>query len=303
MKKKLQGIDEKTIVKDGQAIEVGKERKSSCLIVIHGQNLGKRYNIDDEKLVLGRSDDADIKIMDGNVSRKHAEVVAEGDKIIIHDLDSTNGTFVNTERLKKAILKDGNLILIGNTILKFISRGNIENAYHEEIYNLATLDTQTQAYNKRYFLERLNGEFSRSKRYKRDLSLTILDFDHFKRVNDTYGHLAGDFVLKRAASLILRNLRKEDVLGRYGGEEFAIILPETKESNCFNIADKMRVMIEKSEFEYGKKKIPVTISMGIAFYNGNSEKISTYNDLIEAADLSLYEAKNSGRNRVVSAHR
>jgi diguanylate cyclase (GGDEF)-like protein len=293
-------ILERTRVTDSgqEKLEDLKQRTRSCLIVIHGTHLGKKYDLELPELIIGRNDDADIVIHEDNVSRKHSKIIQRGDKVIIEDLDSTNGTFVNTKKTKTTKLKDGDLVLIGNTILKFISRGNIENAYHEEIYRLATLDGLTQCYNRKFFIEKLSNEFSRAQRYKRDLALVIFDLDKFKLINDMHGHQAGDFVLKKVASIIMRNLRKEDFLGRYGGEEFAIILPETNLNKSYALADKLRQLIAGVKFKYNNKELTITMSGGIASLEGN---LINYNDLIELADKALYIAKNKGKNLIIKA--
>jgi GGDEF domain-containing protein len=217
---------------------VKNQKERPCLLVIHGANFAKKFDINQKEMVVGRSEKADISINEENVSRQHAKILARDGEVTIYDLDSTNGTFVNTKKVPNAVLKDGDLVLIGNTILKFISGSNVESLYHQEILKLATIDGLTQIYNKSYLLERLDEEFSRSRRYRRELSLMLFDFDHFKNVNDQYGHPAGDLILKQTCSLILKNLRKEDIFGRYGGEEFTILFPETSLDIAVKLAEK-----------------------------------------------------------------
>jgi diguanylate cyclase (GGDEF)-like protein len=291
--------DDRTIVEDKEKVFADKTKESNaCLVIIHGSQLGKKYNIETEEMFIGRGETVDLRINEENVSRKHARISRKNDKVQIEDLDSTNGTYVNTKKTKSTQLKDGDLILIGNTILKFISQDNIENAYHEVIYRLATLDGLTQVYNKKFLLECLYNEFSRSKRYRRDLAFLMFDIDHFKLVNDIHGHQAGDYILKKLASLVTRNLRKEDIIGRYGGEEFGIILPETDEAKAGQIAEKLRKLIEEVEFVHNEKTIPVTISIGVTSLAPMSTLYKNYNDMIEHADQALYTAKRKGRNRV-----
>src|SRR4051812_36919988 len=178
---------------------VGKE---ACLVVIYGLELGKKYNLERSTFNIGRSTRADIQIDQESVSRNHAKIVNTGKSIILRDLGSTNGTYVNDDLIDEYVLRDGDLIKIGRTIFKFLTGGNIENAYHEEIYRLTTIDGLTQIFNKRYFLEMIERELSRSKRYRRPLSLLMFDIDHFKNINDTYGHLAGDYVLKQLSTAV-----------------------------------------------------------------------------------------------------
>ncbi len=274
------------------------EEETPCLLVIHGSNFGKKYDLIKEEHILGRSETADVFINDENVSRRHAKVVIRDKKVIIEDLESTNGTFVNTKKVPSKELRDGDLVLIGNTILKFITGSNVEALYHQEIYKLATLDGLTQVSNKAHLIEKLREEFSRSRRYKRDLSIIMFDFDHFKQINDQHGHQAGDFILKRTASLIMKNLRKEDIFGRYGGEEFMIIFPETAEKSATKIAEKFRQLVEKERFTYEEHALTVSVSIGVA---SMSLKLDNYKQLIKSADAALYRAKREGRNRVCFA--
>ena len=268
--------------------------KDAALVVIYGKDLGRKYRLG-ESTVIGRSVKCDIQISEESVSRNHCLIRQVGRSYVIRDLGSTNGTYVNDEPIDEAILRDGDLIKIGSTILKFISSGNIEAAYHEEIYRLMTTDGLTQVYNKRYFLELLEKEISRAIRYGRSLSLIMFDIDHFKQINDTYGHLAGDAVLKQLAQVIKAKIRREDIIGRYGGEEFGIILPEINKHNAIRTAEKIRRLVESTVFMFEDTLIPVTISLGVASLE---DEPLTPEELIKRADSKLYEAKRSGRNRV-----
>jgi two-component system, cell cycle response regulator len=238
--------------------------KEACLVVIYGLDLGRKYNVDRPSIVLGRSSKADIQLDQESVSRNHCKLINTGKSIMLRDLGSTNGTYVNDELVDEYVLRDGDLIKIGRCIFKFLSGDNIENAYHEEIYRLTTIDGLTQIYNKRYFVETLEREIGRAHRYRRDLSLMMFDIDEFKRINDTFGHLAGDHVLKQLAATIRARIRREDILSRYGGEEFAIILPEIDKQNAMQFAEKIRSLIAGASFKFESADIPVTISIGVA---------------------------------------
>jgi two-component system, cell cycle response regulator len=270
--------------------------KEACLVVIYGLDLGRKYNVDRPSIVLGRSSKADIQLDQESVSRNHCKLINTGKSIVLRDLGSTNGTYVNDELVDEYVLRDGDLIKIGRCIFKFLSGDNIENAYHEEIYRLTTIDGLTQIYNKRYFIETLEREIGRAHRYRRDLSLMMFDIDEFKRINDTYGHLAGDHVLKQLAATIRARIRREDILSRYGGEEFAIILPEIDNYNAMQFAEKIRGLVETSSFRFEESDIPVTISVGVASIQ---PALQEANDFIRVADEHLYAAKDAGRNRVI----
>lgn len=272
-------------------------KKEACLVVIYGAELGRKYHIDGREMTIGRGTLNDICVSQDSVSRTHATLRVEDHGVKIRDNESTNGTYVNDHKIHEAWLKDGDLIKIGRAIFKFLSGDNIESLYHEEIYRLSTVDGLTQIFNKRYFLETLERELSRARRYDRPLALVMFDIDHFKQCNDTFGHRAGDFVLREVADVVRERARKVDVLARYGGEEFAMILPEIDIRGANQFAEKIRVMIAESKFMFEGRHIPVTISIGVAELTPD---IATYDDLIKRADARLYKAKQTGRNRVVA---
>ena len=222
----------KTVVTAISKISDRPVAKEACLVVIYGLELGKKFNLNRPQIIIGRSSKADIQIDQEAVSRNHCKIINTGNAIMLRDMGSTNGTYVNDEMIDEYVLRDGDFIKVGRCIFKFLSGNNIENAYHEEIYRLTTVDGLTQVFNRRYFVETLEREIGRALRYRRDLSLIMFDIDRFKGVNDSFGHLAGDHVLKHLASVIKTRIRREDVLARYGGEEFAIVLPEIDHYNA-----------------------------------------------------------------------
>lgn len=272
------------------------EGTEACLVVIYGLDLGKKFSISQPTMIVGRSSKADIQIDQEAVSRNHCKIVNNNGSVVLCDLGSTNGTFVNDELIDEYTLRDGDFIKVGRCIFKFLSGNNIESAYHEEIYRLTTIDGLTQIFNKRYFLETLEREMGRAERYHRDLSLIMFDIDHFKGINDNFGHLAGDYVLKHLAFVLKGRIRREDVLARYGGEEFAIILPEIDQDNALKFSEKIRRIVERASFRFEDVDIPVTISIGVTAL---TPQIRDTESFIKVADTNLYRAKTSGRNRVV----
>ncbi len=286
----------KTVVTVISKIAEKPTSRDACLVVIYGLELGRKYNLESANIIIGRSSKCDIQIDQESVSRNHAKIINTGKSIILRDLGSTNGTYVNDQLIDEYVLRDGDLIKIGRTIFKFLSGGNIENAYHEEIYRLTTVDGLTQIFNRRYFLEQLERELSRAKRYRRELSLILFDIDHFKQINDTYGHLAGDYVLKQLATVVKGKIRREDIMARYGGEEFAVILPEIDNANSVAFSEKIRKLVEKTPFKFEDARIAVTVSIGVA----TGEDADDAANLIKRTDEKLYEAKNAGRNCVRS---
>lgn len=269
---------------------------NECLVEIYGKALGRKYDLQRPAVSLGRDPDNYIIIDTDSVSRRHARIEADGGLWMLVDLDSTNGTYINDRIAERSELKNGDLIKIGDTIYKFLSGKNVERAYHEEIYLMTIHDGLTQIPNKRCFVDFLDKEFSRSRRYSRDLALVLFDVDHFKRVNDEYGHLTGDFVLKELAGVIGEQIRREELFARYGGEEFAIVLPEADSEGALAFAEKVRGLVEAHPFKFEDNSIPITISLGIA---NCSDSIESTEHLMKIADENLYAAKRNGRNCVV----
>ena len=266
----------------------------ACIIVIYGPDLGKRMPLGTIPFEIGRSSKNDLFLDQESVSRHHARITFDGKHHWVQDLASTNGTYVNDEIIREKRLRDGDLLRVGRTILKFMTGENIEVHYHEEIYRLMTVDGLTQAYNRRYFDEALEREFNRSRRYTRELSLVVMDIDFFKKVNDTYGHLAGDSLLRQLAAAVKPKLRRDDVYARTGGEEFGVLLPEINLQTARLIAEKVRKIVEATNFRHEQIVIPCTVSLGVATLQTDD----TPENLYKRADGHLYEAKQNGRNRV-----
>lgn len=195
----------------------GENGLEACLIMIRGPQVGRRVVLDKDEIVLGRSKNADVQIEESCVSRQHAVIKREASTFIIIDQNSTNGTFVNSERRVTCVLRDQDLITIGNTIFKFIAKNSPELHYHEELHKQASLDPVLQIHNKRFFLEYLEQKCHRSLLLPTKLAIILFDIDHFKRINDTYGHQTGDQVLLHVANIVKSRLRNSDIFSRYGG--------------------------------------------------------------------------------------
>lgn len=282
-----------------------RRRGEACLVVIYGPELGRRIPLTQGNFEIGRSSRSDLSIDQESISRHHARISVLGDGAhTIVDLGSTNGTYVNDRAVAEHKLGDGDQIKIGRSILKFMTGENIETSYHEEIYRLVTVDGLTQLFNKRYFTEALDRELNRARRYRRELSLFLFDVDHFKRINDKYGHVAGDFLLKQLAQEVKTKLRREDLCARVGGEEFGVLLPEVGLEGARITAEKVRRVVEGATFSFDQHAIPCTVSIGIATLgpveDGAAEAASDGTNLYAAADAALYRAKEAGRNRVAS---
>ena len=290
--------DDKTIIAnpDMSVFKPPKKNVSACLVQYNGANLGKRYLLAEPEMVVGRSPNVAIVINDQSVSRQHAQCFQTDDAVEILDLGSSNGTFVNDKRIQdKQALNDGDMVRLGTILFKYFAHGNVENVFHDKIYRMATIDGATQTFNKKYLLESLDSEFKTSRTYSRPLSVIYFDLDFFKKVNDTYGHAAGDFILKETAKVVRSTIRKDDIFCRYGGEEFVILLPNTDAKIAFDLAERIRKNTEAHAFQTEGHTINQTISLGVSQLNPN---MNVAEDLLKDADKKLYESKSNGRNKV-----
>ena len=273
--------------------------KDACLVHIYPIESVKRIRhvLGSGPLILGRAEDCDISVNDQSVSRRHVRLDLEVDGYVATDLESTNGTFVNDSPARGTHLEDGDYLRVGNCLFRFLAGGNVEGDYHEELYKLAILDGLTGLHNKRYLMDYLDRELTRSARYARPLALIILDIDHFKRVNDRWGHLVGDLTLRQLAGCLRSEVRMDDLLARYGGEEFAAVLTETDHRQAAELAERFRRAAESHVFAFEGRRYEVTLSLGVA--STLSDKTLSPQELIRRTDQRLYQAKEGGRNRVV----
>jgi diguanylate cyclase (GGDEF)-like protein len=276
---------------------VASGESTAHLIVLAGTNVGEMYAVSDD-MTLGRGSEAEIRILGDAISRRHARIQRSGQEITISDLQSTNGTFVNGVKVTTAVLADGDKIQIGSTtILKFTYHDKLEEHFQRELYDSALRDGLTKAFNRRHFMERIEGEITFALRHTTDLALLMLDVDHFKKTNDTYGHVAGDHVLIVMSKAIRDTIRNEDIFARYGGEEFVILCRGTNEHQGIRFARRIHHIVRSTQFTFQNKRIPVTISVGVATLGQGG--IDSPTALIQAADSRLYEAKRAGRDCVV----
>jgi two-component system cell cycle response regulator len=274
--------------------------RDACIVHIYptGSGMGRRTALLDLPLVIGRGSECDIRINDHSVSRRHAEIKPGAEGHYAVDLQSTNGTFINDEPITMQKLQDGDYLRVGKCIYRFLAGGNVEAEYHEEIYRLTIIDALTETHNKRYLMEFLDRELSRSARYHRPMMLILFDIDHFKSINEEHGHLGGDFALRELASCVRSVIRKEELFARYGGEEFVLVLPESSMEEAIRVGERVRSMVENHTFEFENKTFQLTISMGVAGTSGGESL--TPAELIRQADERLFHAKRQGRNKVVA---
>lgn len=273
------------------------------LIHVSGKDSGLAHKLTatNTTIKIGRDPAADVVIDDTHVSRIHAEIEVRGpEKIFLRDLNSTNGVFVNGVKINERELCDGDKILVGTrSYFKFCFQDSVDQNYQQNLFRAANIDALTSCYNKKYFLDILNKEFSYTKRKSQPLSLLMIDIDFFKKINDTHGHMAGDTVLKSVGNFFVKNLRLENFSCRYGGEEFAIILRNTPPDEALRVAERLRLGIQQGHIKTKDKTINITISVGVATFLGTN--FATPDDFIQYADKNLYTAKTEGRNRTIVA--
>lgn len=272
------------------------EHHDACLVIIRGARLGSRVVLRDRSVVIGRSVEADFQISDKSISRRHCRIFEQEGRYWVEDLGSTNHTFLNEKVIERSPLRDGDHVRISQTVLKFVDEGNIEAGYHSELHESTIRDPLTGLYNRRHAMAVLKTEIAKARRGDgRQLSVMILDIDFFKDINDEFGHLAGDGVLRQLVNVVAERVRASDTMARIGGEEFAVILPDTDVETTREIAEIMRAAVEAEVFEIDGQPHTITLSAGVAGWDSSIRDLSA---LLRAADERLYEAKTSGRNRV-----
>jgi diguanylate cyclase (GGDEF)-like protein len=247
---------------------------------------------------IGRHPGCAIFVDDAGVSRNHATISVQDGELYIEDLSSRNGTFIEGTRITKAQLTEGCLLQIGLHVgFRYTVVDERQEAILRQLYRSSTRDALTGVFNRRHFDDRLSAEFAYAKRHETDLSLVLVDIDFFKKVNDTYGHAAGDAVLRLVASTLQSQLRVEDILCRIGGEEFAVVLRGIALAGAARLGERLRCAVEKAPVCYEGTNINVTISVGVSTLAGMTAPNES--SLFTSADGRLYSAKHAGRNRVV----
>lgn len=273
--------------------------RKPCLVVLQGPHEGRVLRLwPGTSWTLGRSSSSNFVMDDEGLSRAHIRISHIGNDFVIEDLDSRNGTYLNERQIKRQLLSEDDVVRVGaSTLLRLTQMDPLDEEMHQRLHSAASRDALTNVFNRRHFDERLAAEGAGARRHNRPFALIIVDVDNFKKVNDTYGHLAGDAVLKGVAASLSKAVRREDAVFRYGGEEFAVLLRETPLPGALILAERLRQGVEEARHkgEGIPSPLGVTVSVGIAMLNpGCSDEM-----LIHAADQALYHAKRTGKNRVV----
>ena len=294
----VMSADQATLKKE---LEKAKDQPA-CLIIVRGTPQGQRYFLTQDEMFLGRDPSAAISLADQGISRKHAKVTRIDGKVSIEDLGSSNGIFINDKRVPANTsmpLAKEDMVRLGNSILKFLPAGELETLFIGNLSSAAHTDAMTRIFNKGYLMEALEAEFKRARALHTDFTLLYFDLDFFKKVNDGFGHDAGDFVLKEFTALIrTSHLRPKDIFARFGGEEFVVLLGNTTIKDALALGERIRAAVETHAFIYEGKKLPITTSMGVAELRADTESGLA---LLKAADKALYQAKQTGRNKVCLA--
>jgi diguanylate cyclase (GGDEF)-like protein len=285
-----------------RSVVAGQMHQEPCFVIIGGMDTGRIIPISEGKINLGRDPRCAVVLGEDGVSRFHAEVTRDATgSVVIRDLGSTNGTFVDGVKIQESRLNEGDKIFLGQwTILKYEVYDQIELAYQKQIYESSIRDGLTGIYNRKYFNQRIVSDLSFARRHNLWFTLMIFDIDHFKRVNDSFGHLAGDQVLKRVATSVHSMIRTEDVISRYGGEEFAIIAPGTDYGGGVKLGQRVLALVENETAAVSSgKTVKVTVSIGFASVAPGVAAEPA--DAIALADENLYKAKQEGRNRAAGS--
>jgi len=279
-----------------QAPSLQAENRPWCLVVVAGALLGSRFELADAAII-GREGDVDIKLGEPSVSRRHCHVFRKRGGYWVTDLGATNPTRVNGMQVKASPLLEGDLLTVGDLMLKLLGPKSPENAMVAALHDQATKDGLTKLPNRRHFRAEMEKAFSEVPN-GRGFALIVLDVDHFKHINDRFGHPAGDRVLVAVADVLRQNATERALPGRIGGEEFAVLLPNTGREAAVAQAESLRLALQGLRIEEAGEPIPVAASFGVAIAQGWDANA----DVVYArADGALYEAKRGGRNRVLLA--
>jgi two-component system cell cycle response regulator len=294
-------MSENTVIKikPTQEETTNPKPKLPCLVVLEGTSVGEVYKLEKFPLILGRDSTCDITIVEEGISRQHAKIEKKDTSYVLADLGSTNGSFVNGMPIIQSVLSEGDKIRLGDILLKFSLQDAIDVSHQENMREMAMRDPLTKVYNRRYFMDLMFKEINYTVRIRQPITCILIDIDHFKRVNDTYGHPAGDLVLQTVAQRLAKELRVYDAFARYGGEEFVIMLRTTALDNALILAERLRKVVENLSVNYEGNTIQVTISMGVATLD--PDHVMSVEDLLKEADMYLYKSKENGRNRVTSS--
>jgi diguanylate cyclase (GGDEF)-like protein len=279
---------------------------SALLVRIYPEHgIGQPFDLGRETIEVGR-ESADILLRDDSVSRRHATIQWTGTHHIVSDFGSTNGTFVNEERISSKRLTAGDRVRFGKQLFKYLPASSDETAFHEVVFKIMTTDGLTETQNKNCLLQAIERELQITSRTNSPLSLMLLDIDFFKKINDSFGHLAGDEVLRQFAARVKSVMRRGDLLSRFGGEEFAVLCPQTELKDALHLASRICHQVSATPVFFEAHSIPVTVSIGVVdcdttlrsrLVEPTCDWSAEAANWLAKADQFLYQAKREGRNR------
>ena len=270
---------------------------------IMGPGVGETFPVPtagEQGLVIGRGENATARVDDLSVSRQHCRIWSQDGTIVLTDLESRNGTIVNGKAVVQVVLNEGDKIQVGTgTVFRYSLNDRLDESYLDHLYQTSIRDPLTGLLNRRYLLECLERDLALSRRHGLTIAVILIDVDHFKAVNDSWGHRGGDEALRELARSLQTMQRKESLLARYGGEEFAVLLRSVSAEGVDLFAERMRKAVAAHEVPAGQGRVRMTVSMGVAMTSGDG--VVDPEALLEMADRYLYLSKSRGRNCVTSA--
>jgi diguanylate cyclase (GGDEF)-like protein len=265
-----------------------------------GVHAGQVHGMDELPLTVGRHPSNRVRVEDPSISRFHARILRQGNGWVLEDLGSQNRSYVGRQVAQREEIRDGQIVRFGPRVsFRFALADQHQQRLLRQLYESSTRDALTGAYNRRHFNDRLSAELAYALRHDANVALILIDIDHFKQINDTWGHPAGDAVLKRVAHNLQLRLRTEDLFARYGGEEFGVLLRGVHLAGATRLAERLRTTVAAVPTVWRGKPIPVTVSAGCATLRCGAPRSES--GLLDTADRRLYLAKKRGRNRVISA--
>ena len=282
-----------TQVVDIQPVQEGNSPALLSLIVGPRQWVGKTWFLTKDQTFGRDKRQVDVYIPESSLSREHIRLIFSNKNIQAQDLQSTNGSFLNNQKMdpeKIYTLKNGDILRLGEIVFKFIASGNIEARSIFHVQDQIYTDSLCQIHNRKYMEDKGQDMILQ----KKTVSFISFDLDHFKKINDQYGHIGGDFILTCVSSLVRKSIRKSDIFCRMGGEEFALMLECDKET-AHQLAEEIRRKIAGEVFEFEDQPIQISVSLGVAELQKTDK---SWKDLYKRADQALYESKRAGRNRV-----
>ena len=275
-------------------------RRRACLVVVAGLDTGSWLAVEQDEVIVGRDDTCDLTLRDDGVSRHHIGVgLQPDDTLLVTDRGSTNGTFFGQRRITEGYLRPGEKVILGlNSVLRYELQDGIDQVYQRRMHDARVRDWLTNAFNRRFFDAQLPAELSYAARQRQPLTIALLDIDHFKRINDTYGHPVGDAVLVAFCKALRQILRAEDLLARVGGEEFIVLARNTDLAGAKHLAERLRACVSDMQVKLAGRQPHIQITVSVGAVAVGSDPPVPAERVMAAVDHNLYLAKTAGRDQV-----